>query len=73
MDKKRYARWTVAGDKEIRWICGCFQTTDGFFKFCKRHEGTLKKAIQAQVDELDMTRVTDYKERDDGLHHQNSH
>ena len=46
--------------KEIRkqnWICGCFLTTDNYFKFCSLHNQTLQKAIQSQIDELDMTLV----------------
>lgn len=57
--ENRYSRWTVEGDKKIRWICGCFQTVDNYFKFCGRHNDTLKKAIRAQIDELDMTRAVD--------------
>ncbi len=57
--ENRYSRWTVEGDKETGWICGCFQTVDGYFRFCDRHGDTLKRAIQAQIDELDMTRTTD--------------
>jgi hypothetical protein len=51
----RYSKNTVEGDKKTKWICGCFQTADDYFKFCDKHNDTLKKAIQAQVDELDMT------------------
>ena len=36
-------------------MCGCFLTVDDYFKFCDTHNETLKKAIQSQVDELDMT------------------
>ncbi len=54
-----YARLTVEGDKKIKWICGCFQTEDDYFKFCDKHNETLKKAIQLQIDELDMTIVVD--------------
>ena len=36
---------------------GCFETKDGFFKFCDKHEDTLRKAVVAQIDELDMTRI----------------
>jgi hypothetical protein len=55
-----YVRLTVEGDKKTKWICGCFQTEDGFFKFCSRHDETLKRAISAQIDELDMTmEITD--------------
>jgi hypothetical protein len=52
---KQYSKWTVEGDKKIKWICGCFQTTDNYFKFCDKHDKILKKAIQSQIDELDMT------------------
>ena len=52
-----YARLTVEGDKKTKWICGCFQTQDDFFKFCSKHDSTLKKAILAQIDELDMTMI----------------
>jgi hypothetical protein len=55
----KYAKWTIEGDKKTKWICGCFQTVDDYFKFCEKHNGTLKKAIQAQVDELDMTRIVE--------------
>ena len=57
MHEHKYSRWTVEGDKQTKWICGCFQTSDDYFKFCEKHDGTLKKAIQAQIDELDMTLV----------------
>jgi len=33
------------------------KTKDGFFKFCDEHKDTLHKAIIAQIDELDTTRV----------------
>ena len=59
MKANRYSKWTVQGDKKTRWICGCFLTVDDYFKFCDRHNETLKRAIQAQVDELDMTRVSE--------------
>ena len=55
MSEHKYSKWTVEGDKKTKWICGCFQTADDYFKFCDAHKETLKKAIQAQVDELDMT------------------
>ncbi len=55
MSEHKYSKWTVEGDKKTKWICGCFQTADDYFKFCNTHNETLKKAIQAQVDELDMT------------------
>ena len=51
---EQYSKWTVEGDKKIKWICGCFQTTDNYFKFCDKHDKILKKAIQSQIDELDM-------------------
>ena len=59
MGEPKYAKWTIEGDKKTKWICGCFQTVDDYFKFCEKHNGTLKKAIQAQVDELDMTRIVE--------------
>ncbi len=55
MSERKYSKWTVEGDKKTKWICGCFLTVDNYFKFCDAHNETLKKAIQAQVDELDMT------------------
>ena len=55
MSEQKYSKWTVEGDKKTKWICGCFLTVDGYFKFCDKHNGTLKKAIQTQIDELDMT------------------
>lgn len=55
MEKPPYARLTVEGDKKTKWLCGCFQTVDGFFKFCEQHNDPLEKAIKAQIDELDMT------------------
>ena len=57
MEKHPYARLSVEGDKKTKWLCGCFQTVDGFFKFCSEHDGSLEKAIKAQIDELDMTIV----------------
>ena len=59
MEEHKYSKWTVEGDKKKRWICGCFQTADNYFKFCDSHNETLKKAIQAQIDELDMTLVVE--------------
>ena len=56
-----YSRLTVEGDKKTRWICGCFETVDGFFSFCSTHKDSLKKAIEAQIDELDMTLEVDEK------------
>ena len=57
--ENKYSRWTVEGDKKTKWICGCFQTVDNYFKFCEKHDSTLKRAIQAQIDELDMTQIID--------------
>jgi len=57
MQEHPYARLTVEGDKKTKWLCGCFQTVDGFFKFCNAHNTPLEKAINAQIDELDMTLV----------------
>ena len=56
-----YSRLTVEGEKKTRWLCGCFETVDGYFKFCKEHHEPLQKAIKAQIDELDMTIVVDEK------------
>ncbi len=55
MSEHKYSKWTIEGDKKTKWICGCFLTVDDYFKFCDTHNETLKKAIRAQVDELDMT------------------
>ena len=57
MIDNKYSKCTVEGDKKTKWICGCFQTVDDYFKFCKKHDGILKKAIQTQIDELDLTLV----------------
>jgi len=54
---EQYSKKTIEGDKKIEWICGCFQTNDNYFKFCNIHNQTLQKAIQSQIDELDMTIV----------------
>ena len=59
MTEQKYSKWTVEGDKKIKWICGCFKTVDGYFKFCNSHDITLKKAIQTQIDELDMTLIVE--------------
>ena len=53
----KYHKLTVEGDKKTQWICGCFETTDGYFWFCDEHKNTLNKTIEAQIDELDMTRI----------------
>lgn len=57
MKQHQYHRLTIEGDKKTRWICGCFQTEDDYFKFCSEHNESMKKAILAQIDELDMTIV----------------
>jgi len=61
MDTKKdtYSKLTVEGEKKTQWICGCFETVDGFFKFCKEHDDAMRKTIEAQIDELDMTMVVD--------------
>ncbi|QLH03260.1 hypothetical protein C5F47_06725 [Nitrosopumilus cobalaminigenes] len=59
MSENKYSKWTVEGDKKTKWICGCFQTSDNYFKFCEKHTPTLQKAIQAQIDELDMTLIVE--------------
>ena len=59
--KDTYRKLTVEGEKKTHWIFGCFETVDGFFKFCKEHNNTIRKTIEAQIDELDMTMVVDEK------------
>jgi len=49
MDENKYAKWTIDGDKK----------TECYFKFCDAHNQTLQKAIQAQIDELDMTLIVE--------------
>lgn len=61
MKKSTYNKLTIEGDIKTQWICGCFETVDGFFKFCTEHSGTIRKTIEAQIDELDMTLVVDEK------------
>lgn len=61
MVKSKYNKLTVEGEIQTRWICGCFETVDGFFKFCPEHSGAMKRTIEAQIDELDMTIVVDDK------------
>ena len=56
---EQYSKGTIEGDKKTKWICGCFLTTDNYFKFCSAHNQTLQKAIQAQIDELDMTLIVE--------------
>jgi len=62
MSEHKYSKLTIEGDIKIKWICGCFQTVDNYFKFCNTHNETLKKAIQSQVDELDMTQIIEDKD-----------
>jgi len=64
MEKHPYARLTVDGDKKTKWLCGCFLTVDGFFKFCSEHNAPLEKAIKSQIDELDMTIILEDKKSD---------
>ena len=61
MDKQKYAKWTVEGDKKTEWNCGCHQTADNYFKFCNTHNEILQKAIQDKIDNLDMTLVIEEK------------
>lgn len=61
MTKKIYSKLTIEGEVQTKWICGCFETIDGFFKFCPIHSLAMKKTIEAQIDELDMTLVVDEK------------
>ena len=60
-NKDVYRKLTVEGEKKTQWICGCFETVDGFFKFCNEHSNNIRKTIEAQIDELDMTMVVDEK------------
>ena len=62
--KATYNRLTVEGGIRTQWICGCFETVDGFFKFCNEHSNAMRKSIEAQIDELDMTLVVDEKKSD---------
>ena len=59
--KDTYRKLTVEGEKKTQWICGCFETVDGFFKFCNDHDDAMRKTIEAQIDELDMTMVVNEK------------
>ena len=61
MDKQKYAKGTVEGDKKTKWKCGCRQTADNYFKFCNIHSSVLQKAIQDKIDSLDMTLVIEEK------------
>ena len=59
--QSKYSRLSVEGDIQTRWICGCFETVDGFFKFCSQHNETMRNTIEAQIDKLDMTTVVEEK------------
>jgi len=59
MSEQKYSKCTVEGDKKTKWICGCFLTVDGYFKFCDAHDVSLKQAIQTQIDGLDMTLIVE--------------
>jgi len=60
-EKTVYNKLTVEGGIQTQWICGCFETVDGFFKFCSEHNEAMRKTIESQIDELDMTLVIDDK------------
>lgn len=53
----KYHKLTVEGEKKTLWICGCFETVDGYFWFCTEHKDSLSKAIEEQIDQLDMKRI----------------
>lgn len=59
--KSKYNSLTIEGDIQTRWICGCFETVDGFFKFCSQHSDTMRNTIELQIDKLDMTTVVEEK------------
>jgi len=60
MTKKiKYSRLSIEGDIQTRWICGCFETVDAFFKFCPQHKETMKQTIELQIDKLDMTTIVE--------------
>ena len=61
MKKSNYNRLTIEGDIQTKWICGCFETVDGFFKFCSQHNDIMRKTIEDQIDKLDMTTVVEDK------------
>jgi hypothetical protein len=63
-NSSKYNKLTVEGEILTKWICGCFETVDGFFKFCPEHNNAMKKTIEAQIDELDMTLIVDDKKLD---------
>ena len=60
--KVLYNKLTIEGDIQTKWICGCFETVDGFFKFCPEHNEAMRRTIEAQIDELDMTIVVNEKD-----------
>lgn len=60
-EKGAYNRLTIEGDIQTKWICGCFETVDGFFKFCPQHNDTMRQTIEVQIDKLDMTTVVEDK------------
>jgi hypothetical protein len=60
--KSNYNRLTIEGDMQTKWICGCFETVDGFFKFCSQHNEAMKHTIESQIDKLDMTTVVEEKQ-----------
>ena len=57
MNEHKYQKLTIEGDKKTQWICGCFETVDGYFWFCVEHKEKLSKSIKNQIDNLDLTRV----------------
>ena len=59
--KSTYNRLSIEGDIQTKWICGCFETVDGFFKFCPQHSDTMRHTIESQIDKLDMTTVVEEK------------
>ena len=59
--QSKYSRLSIEGDIQTRWICGCFETVDGFFKFCPQHKDIMKQTIESQIDKLDMTTVVEEK------------
>lgn len=61
VETPKYSKLTVEGEKKTRWECGCYLTVDDFFKFCTKHNSTLKKTILSQIDELDMTLIVENK------------
>ncbi len=60
--KSDYNRLTVEGDMQTKWICGCFETVDGFFKFCPQHSELMKQTIVSKIDKLDMTTIVEEKQ-----------